>query len=101
LCFFFSSRRRHTSSDRDWSSDVCSSDLFVKETREQGATPIICSLTPRKNWTGDGHFRRDNAKHAAWAAEVAKSTGTTFVDLYEKIGRASCRERVLRLVSCV
>src|SRR6478672_13930986 len=26
-CFFFSSRRRHTRSDRDWSSDVCSSDL--------------------------------------------------------------------------
>src|SRR6266496_696818 len=25
--FFFSSRRRHTSSLRDWSSDVCSSDL--------------------------------------------------------------------------
>src|SRR2546428_4814152 len=27
LIFFFSSRRRHTISDRDWSSDVCSSDL--------------------------------------------------------------------------
>src|SRR5206468_9364555 len=27
--FFFSSRRRHTRSDRDWSSDVCSSDLHV------------------------------------------------------------------------
>src|SRR3989440_9334491 len=27
LIFFFSSRRRHTRSDRDWSSDVCSSDL--------------------------------------------------------------------------
>src|SRR2546421_667338 len=27
--FFFSSRRRHTRSDRDWSSDVCSSDLFA------------------------------------------------------------------------
>src|SRR2546421_214356 len=27
--FFFSSRRRHTRSDRDWSSDVCSSDLIV------------------------------------------------------------------------
>src|SRR2546428_181510 len=27
LVFFFSSRRRHTRSDRDWSSDVCSSDL--------------------------------------------------------------------------
>src|SRR5699024_11901518 len=30
--FFFSSRRRHTRSKRDWSSDVCSSDLsgFIK-----------------------------------------------------------------------
>src|SRR5699024_11229346 len=27
--FFFSSRRRHTRSKRDWSSDVCSSDLDV------------------------------------------------------------------------
>src|SRR5690349_24125988 len=27
VLFFFSSRRRHTSSLRDWSSDVCSSDL--------------------------------------------------------------------------
>src|SRR5699024_11460658 len=29
LCFFFSSRRRHTRSKRDWSSDVCSSDLEI------------------------------------------------------------------------
>src|SRR5690349_24837185 len=28
--FFFSSRRRHTSSLRDWSSDVCSSDLETR-----------------------------------------------------------------------
>src|SRR5699024_11734270 len=28
--FFFSSRRRHTRSKRDWSSDVCSSDLLSK-----------------------------------------------------------------------
>src|SRR6266576_4012200 len=28
LFFFFSSRRRHTRSLRDWSSDVCSSDLI-------------------------------------------------------------------------
>src|SRR2546430_12634448 len=32
-CFFFSSRRRHTRFDCDWSSDVCSSDLlFAKGT---------------------------------------------------------------------
>src|SRR2546429_5765920 len=29
--FFFSSRRRHTRCSRDWSSDVCSSDLEVLE----------------------------------------------------------------------
>src|SRR5699024_9711897 len=28
--FFFSSRRRHTRSKRDWSSDVCSSDLPMR-----------------------------------------------------------------------
>src|SRR5690606_1714741 len=28
LLFFFSSRRRHTRFSRDWSSDVCSSDLW-------------------------------------------------------------------------
>src|SRR5690625_6826932 len=30
MIFFFSSRRRHTRWPRDWSSDVCSSDLKVK-----------------------------------------------------------------------
>src|SRR2546430_3349885 len=29
-CVFFSSRRRHTRFDCDWSSDVCSSDLLVE-----------------------------------------------------------------------
>src|SRR5215471_9485472 len=29
--FFFSSRRRHTRSLRDWSSDVCSSDLLARD----------------------------------------------------------------------
>src|SRR5699024_11981368 len=32
----FSSRRRHTSSKRDWSSDVCSSDLTVRENIRYG-----------------------------------------------------------------
>src|SRR5690606_39421081 len=38
VLFFFSSRRRHTRFSRDWSSDVCSSDLEVgnmnRSTRE-------------------------------------------------------------------
>src|SRR5438132_13091319 len=36
--FFFSSRRRHTRSLCDWSSDVCSSDLFQEFLREAGIT---------------------------------------------------------------
>src|SRR5699024_11447938 len=36
LCFFFSSRRRHTRSKRDWSSDVCSSDLVIHERHHVG-----------------------------------------------------------------
>src|SRR3989449_9738194 len=34
LFFFFSSRRRHTRCSRDWSSDVCSSDLLRCALRE-------------------------------------------------------------------
>src|SRR2546422_1224864 len=37
LRFFFSSRRRHTRCSRDWSSDVCSSDLFESRSL-QGAS---------------------------------------------------------------
>src|SRR2546430_13094764 len=40
VCFFFSSRRRHTRFDCDWSSDVCSSDLLEIE------RPILTKPTP-------------------------------------------------------
>src|SRR2546421_4752000 len=47
MCFFFSSRRRHTRSDRDWSSDVCSSDLLaagvVHEINNPLATIAACA----------------------------------------------------------
>src|SRR5699024_11249937 len=39
LFFFFSSRRRHTRSKRDWSSDVCSSDL--NETFSSSSTHLL------------------------------------------------------------
>src|SRR5690349_25124320 len=47
--FFFSSRSRHTRSLRDWSSDVCSSDLFpeaISSTRDSGPSPR-CRPTSR------------------------------------------------------
>src|SRR3989440_6114397 len=47
--FFFSSRRRHTRSDRDWSSDECSSDLKQKRSEEhtselQSRSDLVCRL---------------------------------------------------------
>src|SRR5690625_6363582 len=46
LGFFFSSRRRHTRWPRDWSSDVCSSDLYtvtvcVAEYRNSAPSPLL------------------------------------------------------------
>src|SRR3989442_6867328 len=35
--FFFSSRRRHTRCGRDWSSDVCSSDLSCSSSEREAA----------------------------------------------------------------
>lgn len=66
---------------------------FVAETRAQGATPILCSLTPRKAWTEDGKFS-GNERHVPWTEQVAKETNTPYVPLnaiisrtYEKLGR--------------
>src|SRR3989442_11874996 len=39
LLFFFSSRRRHTRCGRDWSSDVCSSDLPLQVRRDEQRQP--------------------------------------------------------------
>src|SRR6266511_2061548 len=40
--FCFSSRRRHTSFSRDWSSDVCSSDLPASNNRTDGRANSTC-----------------------------------------------------------
>src|SRR5690625_7519523 len=55
--FFFSSRRRHTRWPRDWSSDVCSSDLTDGlgldkvgiETDEKGFIPVNDELRTQVN----------------------------------------------------
>src|SRR2546430_8080654 len=42
VLFFFSSRRRHTRFDCDWSSDVCSSDLILNIDHPDIAEFIEC-----------------------------------------------------------
>src|SRR5699024_11825580 len=53
--FFFSSRRRHTRSKRDWSSDVCSSDLrnfYLYRVYKDSASPSQIELLKEKLYRG-------------------------------------------------
>src|SRR3712207_7504492 len=86
--FFFSSRRRHTRYWRDWSSDVCSSDL-------EG--PAYCGEVARRTGAKVVKARRVRSRGDVVALEpfhvdfhlLDGGGGETF-----EIGRASCRERV-------
>src|SRR5690606_9683411 len=55
--FFFSSRRRHTRFSRDWSSDVCSSDLQ----RSKAGTGISCAQVGRSTAVAT---KRQTSSHA-------------------------------------
>src|SRR5256885_9429723 len=53
--FFFSSRRRHTRLQGDWSSDVCSSDLLTKIEQEHTASgKHVNHETPAAQWLPKG-----------------------------------------------
>src|SRR5687768_12443448 len=55
LFFFFSSRRRHTRCSRDWSSDVCSSDLNLQAVGarcERLTRSELCARFPQLNFDG-------------------------------------------------
>src|SRR5207247_2723441 len=49
--FFFSSRRRHTRSTRDWSSDVCSSDLPAGTIHAIGPGLVLAEIQQRSDTT--------------------------------------------------
>ncbi len=59
---------------------------YIADTRAKGATPIVCSLIPRKIWK-DNKIVRNNADYGKWAAEVAASEKTAFIDLNEIIAK--------------
>jgi lysophospholipase L1-like esterase len=60
---------------------------YVADIRAQGATPVICSPVPHKQWDAAGHAKRDRDTYAGWAAAVAQAEGVGFVDLNEDIAR--------------
>src|SRR5699024_1198421 len=61
LFFFFSSRRRHTRSKRDWSSDVCSSDLLVNVLRY---ALFVCDVDA----TSSFHYKKTRSHYGSFTA---------------------------------
>src|SRR5205085_4264031 len=53
MFFFFSSRRRHTRFDCDWSSDVCSSDLVLFGCQHSRITNRIVMTMKGAKWRLD------------------------------------------------
>src|SRR5439155_11559474 len=91
MFFFFSSRRRHTRWPRDWSSDVCSSDL--------------CGFNTPRVSKGIGYFGGYNEPPTCFGVLIADVSNPADMKALNfipcnpgtrcnyKIGRASCRER--------
>src|SRR6266496_5646530 len=73
LFFFFSSRRRHTRSLRDWSSDVCSSDLGRRRPRAAAVQePLECHAPGRKRLAGLEERRVGKECRSRWSPHHEK-----------------------------
>src|SRR5690554_7051178 len=98
LLFFFSSRRRHTICGRDWSSDVCSSDLIDVDI-VAGTGPVVAE--PVRGAADVARLSTDpDLSFVAEAVRliVAELGPTPLIGFAGEIGRASCRERGERSV---
>src|SRR5688500_19998801 len=86
--FFFSSRRRHTILQGDWSSDVCSSDLSA----ERNAMPL-----PAGTWSAPFDLYWDVFHPLALNPEepTANSFGDDIGDIYLDLKRGLDRKSVV------
>src|SRR3546814_3128686 len=94
---------------RDWSSDVCSSDLgdgdfraLVEAVQRKGARVTVVSTVKSQPPMASDDLRRqaDNFVDLADLSEIIgrPSRLPRFIQESRKIGRASCRERVCKSV---
>src|SRR5689334_5063802 len=91
VSFFFSSRRRHTRWNCDWSSDVCSSDLAARRASSRTVRCVrprarTCPLDPGGGWPSRPRPAQRLRLRAVHRGPRRALRG--------QIGRASCRERV-------
>src|SRR5699024_11995166 len=96
---------RHTRSKRDWSSDVCSSDLMLANiTREKQLRDAVMGYNDECRWGQidlagqrvEPSFREEfMLAHDKWGDEI-QIADSEIVMVKVEIGRASCREREWR-----
>src|ERR1039457_7310000 len=98
MLFFFSSRRRHTRLQGDWSSDVCSSDLFdLQDSWSKGMTERPDLLQARLNVEQQGievkYYRNQLfpeldliGSYGFNGASVKSDTGGQFDNTLDQIG---------------
>src|SRR3989475_9165132 len=94
--FFFSSRRRHTRFDCDWSSDVCSSDLDVNVFGTNYAMRIWMDPAKMEKYAlmPSDLVNALNSQNAQVSAGQLGALPAVSDQQLNEIGRASCRERV-------
>src|SRR2546429_5221080 len=91
--FFFSSRRRHTRCSRDWSSDVCSSDLkdFVSLARKRpGEINYASGGTGSSNHLAAELFK--SVAHVNLVRVAYKGSGPALRSEERRVGK-ECRSR--------
>src|SRR3546814_1889204 len=98
LFFFFKQKTAYEMRISDWSSDVCSSDLGFDDTVEAMYDYIIAAsglhATPDKTQV----YCENSVAHFDWLVANGVHYAQKFSNEKEKIGRASCRERVCQYV---
>src|SRR5207248_4904406 len=88
MFFFFSSRRRHTRSYGDWSSDVCSSDLAAKVMIDQKRKGKIINIASTSGHGG----RKEATAYTTAKAGVLNLTRSIARSEERRVGK-ECRSR--------
>jgi rhamnogalacturonan acetylesterase len=65
---------------------------YIRDVKEKGATPILCSMVAGNEWK-EGKNQRTTDTYSKWTAEVARTEGAFYIDLndlvatrYEQLG---------------
>src|SRR5699024_11692681 len=93
--FCVSSTRRHTRSKRDWSSDVCSSDLLPEIVFSYFSPPFIKKKKTCLNMTGLARLSHKSRQKPFYFHDFRQpSSMCGFLLQFVRSEEASCRERV-------